>query len=746
MSKTIREYTEAATLLETDALYLTQSTASGASRHILASNGLLAKYVTASSTSAIDLSTYGGDVNIMATGTITLTLSSFLPVGKSLKVLNIGSGVVTLAGAIVATMRPQRVNESVSTGAAMQAVNLVSEVGGVISCGPINCTTLDATGAVGIDGNFDIATNKFTVVAATGVTTAAGLFHANAGIDSLSDITSTGNFETGKTIISGSTGTAGSLTIRRASDGANAGGLFLSGNDVVVESLIAGSDLQLKGLTDVTFYSGGVQTAVLNSAGTMSLGNTAPKTWDTAQVALQLGKGAAIAAGNASSTLFIMNHIYTDGSNWRFLGSDSKYGSLCSYNNGTYYWSATTTAGTDGNVATLAERMQLTQSGVLSVGNTAPKIWAGTTAKPLQIGMGTSILAESASSFSYINTHLYYSTGWKFLGSDAVYGCSYTQYNGIHSWVTTTAQGTDGGVATLINQMRLLQSGELLLGTDTSFGSAATKQVIYNGATTGSYTAYQTLATGTGIGNGCLFGYDDTAGATINNYENTGFRVITNNLLRLTISATGFVDISSSIAGNYISTITNSSATGVGVLVTVSNSTSNLILAAQSSLGTIFKAQANGLVYMPTSYATTITASPRAMYIDSAGKVGTLTSTGRAKTNIVYGINTDWIHDLKTVEFEYRKQSINSTPTNPEWLNEGTGEKTLGLIAEDVELVRPDLVIHDEKEPEKLLSVEYTFLITPMLNEIQKSKIAIEQLLATITDLTNRISQLESQI
>ena len=46
--------------------------------------------------------------------------------------------------------------------------------------------TLDVTGATGIDGDFDIANNKFTVASASGNTVVAGTLAVNAGGTGLS--------------------------------------------------------------------------------------------------------------------------------------------------------------------------------------------------------------------------------------------------------------------------------------------------------------------------------------------------------------------------------------------------------------------------------------------------------------------------------------------------------------------------------------------------------------------------------
>jgi hypothetical protein len=99
--------------------------------------------------------------------------------------------------------------------------------------------------------------------------------------------------------------------------------------------------------------------------------------------------------------------------------------------------------------------------------------------------------------------------------------------------------------------------------------------------------------------------------------------------------------------------------------------------------------------------------------IDSAYQLGTVSSSIRYKQNVNdMGCVSSSIFDLRPVTFEYK--------SHPEI-------QQYGLIAEEVELVMPRLVVKDsEGIPE---TVKYHELIPMLLNEIQK--------------LNNRISQLE---
>lgn len=96
-------------------------------------------------------------------------------------------------------------------------------------------------------------------------------------------------------------------------------------------------------------------------------------------------------------------------------------------------------------------------------------------------------------------------------------------------------------------------------------------------------------------------------------------------------------------------------------------------------------------------------ASP--VLIDANGQMGTLSSSERYKENIVpMGSYSEDIYKLNPIVFNYKKQS-------PEL-------KSFGLIAEEVEQVMPDLVIHNKDG--SVETVRYHDLVPMLLNEIIK--------------------------
>lgn len=116
-------------------------------------------------------------------------------------------------------------------------------------------------------------------------------------------------------------------------------------------------------------------------------------------------------------------------------------------------------------------------------------------------------------------------------------------------------------------------------------------------------------------------------------------------------------------------------------------------------------------VYLRTTYNNPIS-SGRDLYISSIGELGYLSSAKKYKTNIrPMGDYSSDIFDLSPVLYD----ALN-----------GDGKDLVGLIAEDVEIVMPELVSYN-KEGE-LETVYYSKLVPLLLNEIIKLKTEVEDM------------------
>jgi hypothetical protein len=139
----------------------------------------------------------------------------------------------------------------------------------------------------------------------------------------------------------------------------------------------------------------------------------------------------------------------------------------------------------------------------------------------------------------------------------------------------------------------------------------------------------------------------------------------------------------------------------------------------------------SGAVIMPDVYADTVTG--RDLYIASDGQLGYVSSTRASKTNIQDLSDVSWLYSLNPVSFQYRVRNEDDT-----YSDEAQPQPEYGLIAEDVELVNPDLVFYDETENgRELRGIQYSRLIAPLLKAIQEQQ-------SLITDLTARVAQLEA--
>ena len=133
-----------------------------------------------------------------------------------------------------------------------------------------------------------------------------------------------------------------------------------------------------------------------------------------------------------------------------------------------------------------------------------------------------------------------------------------------------------------------------------------------------------------------------------------------------------------------------------------------------------FKITTTGSITTLPTYSVTVGATNRDLYIDNTGLIGYVSSIRESKTNIEYNPDTSWIYDLKPAEFNYRKKD-----SEGKYTDEIDGDKQYGLIAEDVNEVKPELCYKDGKE---LKGVNYSKLIPVLLKEIQNLKKEIDNL------------------
>jgi hypothetical protein len=122
-----------------------------------------------------------------------------------------------------------------------------------------------------------------------------------------------------------------------------------------------------------------------------------------------------------------------------------------------------------------------------------------------------------------------------------------------------------------------------------------------------------------------------------------------------------------------------------------------------------------------------------AVFVNTDGKLGTLTSSARFKTDIKPMDNTsEAILALKPVTFRYKKEI--DTQRTPQF----------GLIAEDVEKVNPDLVVRDKEG--KPYSVRYEAVSAMLLNEFLKARRQIDVQQKQIDALTAGLQKVSARL
>jgi hypothetical protein len=119
--------------------------------------------------------------------------------------------------------------------------------------------------------------------------------------------------------------------------------------------------------------------------------------------------------------------------------------------------------------------------------------------------------------------------------------------------------------------------------------------------------------------------------------------------------------------------------------------------------------------------------------VNGNGKLGTTTSSRRFKEEIKpMDQLSEALFALKPVSFHYKKEI------------DPAGTSQLGLVAEDVEKVNPDLVVRDKEG--KPYSVRYDQVNAMLLNEFLKEHRKVEKLEATVAALATQLDKVAAQV
>jgi hypothetical protein len=278
-------------------------------------------------------------------------------------------------------------------------------------------------------------------------------------------------------------------------------------------------------------------------------------------------------------------------------------------------------------------------------------------------------------------------------GVDALYSNTAGHHN--------TAMGTGALLSDTIGSYNTATGNSSLYSNSSGTSNTATGDNALFSNTTGSFSV--------AIGEGALF------------YSTTGSNNTAIGYKALNINATGFGNIAlGDSAGINLTTGNNNIDIG------------NKGVAGESKTIRIGKKGTHTATLIAGINGTTV-AGGVGVLIDSNGRLGTITSSARFKDNIEpMDKASEAILALQPVTFRYKHE------LDPKGLPQ------FGLVAEQVEMVNPDLVARDEQG--KPYTVRYEAVNAMLLNEFLKEHRKVEGHEATITQLKSTVAQQQKGI
>ena len=294
---------------------------------------------------------------------------------------------------------------------------------------------------------------------------------------------------------------------------------------------------------------------------------------------------------------------------------------------------------------------------------------------------------------------------------------------------TTGSNNTATGIGTLGSNTTGSDNtangfGALLLNTTGPNNTAVGFEVLFAN-TTGFENA--------GTGSRALF-------ANTTGFHNTadGFSALVRNTTGNHNTANGDVALSNNTTGNFNTTdgahslennSTGSANTALGFGAGNNVTTAGNVICIGSG---VVGANVSNSCFIGSVFGQTSSAGA-AVFINSSGKLGTITSSRRFKEEIrPMAQSSEVLFALKPVTFRYKKE------IEPQKIPQ------FGLVAEDVEAVDPDLVVRDKDG--KVNTVRYEAINAMLLNEFLKEHRTVQELKQEITALTATVKEQTVQI
>jgi hypothetical protein len=364
------------------------------------------------------------------------------------------------------------------------------------------------------------------------------------------------------------------------------------------------------------------------------------------------------------------------------------------------------TFGTNGGT-----KLTLTSAGNLGLG-VAPSAWrTDFNARALQLNNASFATFNDDSLYVAQNSFLS-ATGWKYISTNAA--TTYVQNAGTHSW-NTAASGTAGNPISFTTAMALDASGNLLVGSTSVPSPVSNYKSLVVGGTTGGIVDIGTTSTSYGRVSA------DSAGLNVESIGATTTIFRTNSAERGRFTSGGFLKASNGGAYNDSSAsyhelrVTTNTGDWAAVVSHAASTATNQY-GVQIKLAGDPNTTGNEMLFC--NGAATLRASIR-----SNGGIANYQandvnlSDRREKTNFApAGSYLDKICAIPVQTFNYIDQN----------LEEDDG-LTLGVVAQDVQAVAPELVMESNwaakgEEPKMRLSIYQTDLQYALMKALQELK------------------------
>ena len=254
--------------------------------------------------------------------------------------------------------------------------------------------------------------------------------------------------------------------------------------------------------------------------------------------------------------------------------------------------------------------------------------------------------------------------------------------------------------------------------TNTAMGVGALSSNTFGGGSTA--VGYHALASQTGRGGSTAIGSTALASQTDGEANTaTGAAALE--------STTGSGNTANGFTALRDSTGNDNTALGAGAGGNVTTASNVICIGAG-----VFGANVDNSCYIGNIFGST-SANGVGVLVNSNGRLGTMTSSARYKNEIKpMAKASEALFSLTPVTFRYKKEI------------DSAGIQQLGLIAEDVEKVNPDLIVRDKEG--KPYSVRYDQVNAMLLNEFLKEHKAFVEEQRKVQEQGASIARLEQQI